>query len=60
MGILKTAREKGQVKYQDRPIRITSDYLTTFKTRDRGKMYSKLGKTTTASPDFSTQQNYIS
>lgn len=29
MGILKTEREKGQVKYQDRPIRITSDYLTT-------------------------------
>ena len=58
--ILKAAREKGQVTYKGRPIRITPYFLTEIlKPEDPGQMSCRSKRSQMAnSINYYTQQNY--
>lgn len=54
---LKAEKEKHQVTYKDRPIKITPDFsLKTLK----ASRFCRLLETTNASPDYDNQQNFQS
>jgi hypothetical protein len=59
--ILKAVREKKQVMYTGKPIKITADFSTeTLKARRAwGEIFRALMKIT-STPGYSTQQNYHS
>jgi hypothetical protein len=59
--ILKAVREKKQITYKGKPIKITADFSTeTLKARRAwGEIFRALMKIT-STPGFSTQQNYHS
>jgi hypothetical protein len=56
--ILKAVREKGQVIYKDRPIRITPDFSPeTMKARRSWTDIIQALREHTCHPDYHTQQN---
>lgn len=59
--ILKAAREKCQVTYRSRPIRITPDFSTEMmKTRRTLQRSCRLQEKTNASAGYYTRQNILS
>jgi hypothetical protein len=55
--IVKAAREKGQVTYNSRPIRITPDFSTDTKSQKSLGRSQADSKNTKASLDYYIQQN---
>jgi hypothetical protein len=56
--IFKTVREKKQITYKSKPIKITADFSTeTLKARWHGVRYSRHRMKITSTLGYSTQQN---